>query len=47
MIPRAGDEIVEIFRVGFFEALVGRDRAVKIFLVPPAGDVEIRHGRLL
>src|SRR5690348_18456034 len=47
MIPRACNEIVQMFGVGFFEARVRGHWAVKIFLVPPTSDVEIRNGGLL
>ena len=43
VIPRADDEIVLVVGVVLLELAVDGDRAVKVFLVPPARDVERRH----
>ena len=46
MIPWPGDEIIHVVVICLLENLIGFDRAIEIFLVPPTGDDEIRDLRL-
>src|SRR5262249_58287157 len=47
MVPRANHQKVVILLVGFFEPAVGHDRTKEVFLVPPAGHVQVRNGWLM
>src|SRR5882762_10588863 len=47
MIPRAGNQIVNVIRVGLLQNLIRLDGSIEVFLVPPTSDVHDRHGDLL
>src|ERR1051325_9156430 len=44
MVPWSNDEKVLFSGVVTFEQLVDLDWTIEVFLVPPTGDVECRHG---
>ena len=44
MVPRADHEKVLLLRIMPFEKLVDLDWTVEVFLVPPARNVQSRHG---
>src|ERR1051326_1591919 len=44
VIPRPGDEKVQALGISLLLHLISLDRAVEIFLIPPSGHVERRHG---
>ena len=47
VIPRADDEEVVIFPVRLFEPCVSHHGSEEIFLVEPAGHVQVGHGRFM
>ena len=47
VIPRANDQVIHVLSVILFEIRVGGHGPIKIFLVPPAGHIQIRHRRLM
>src|SRR5579883_2559609 len=44
VIPGADDQKILMRGIVFFEQLIDLEGAVEIFLIPPAGDVQRRHG---
>ena len=46
VVPRPDDEAVEVLRIVLLERRVDLERAEEVLLVPPAGDVQRRHGDL-
>src|SRR5436190_24120066 len=47
MIPWAGDQIIQMVGVGLLQNLIGFNRTVEVFLIPPTGDVHDRNSDLL
>src|SRR5437868_12360881 len=44
VIPRTNNQVVQVLRVVLLEQLVDTNRPVKVFLIPPASDVQRRYG---
>src|SRR5579883_191278 len=47
MIPGANHQKVQVRRIVLFKIGVGGQGTVKVFLVPPTGYIEVRHGCLM
>src|SRR5262249_27788626 len=45
MIPRAGNEVVQMLAIILLQQLIDLLWTIEVFLVPPAGHIQVRHGR--
>src|SRR5262249_56897642 len=46
MIPGTCDQVIQVICVVLFQNLIGLDRTVKVFLIPPSRDMHDRNRRL-
>ena len=46
VVPRADHQIVAVLGVAPFQELIDLERSIEVLLIPPAGDVQDRNGRL-